>query len=64
MRIIVLMLGIAAVIGIGVGIAIGLGGLFGKETVPSPPCEAGMICVTAEQLCDDYYESTIAADYM
>jgi hypothetical protein len=63
MKIIILMLAIAVVIGAGVGIAVGFGGLFGKEKVPTPPCEAGMICVTAEQLCDDYHESTIAADY-
>jgi len=48
MRIVILMLGIAAVIGVGVGIAVGFGGLFGKQTVPPPPCELGMICVTAE----------------
>ncbi len=64
MRIIVLMLVIAVIIGAGVGIAVGFGGLFGKQTVPLPPCELGMICVTAEQLCDDYFDSTIAADYM
>lgn len=64
MRILLLMVAIAVVIGVGLGIAIGIGGLFGKEKVPTPPCEAGMICVTAEQLYDDYDESTIAADYM
>jgi hypothetical protein len=64
MKVIILMLVIAVVIGAGVGIAVGFGGLFGKQTVPPPPCELGMICVTAEQLCDDYFDSTIAADYM
>ena len=29
---------------------------------PTPTCEPGVICVTAEQLCDDYNANEIAAD--
>jgi len=31
-------------------------------TTPTPTCEPGVICVTAEQLCDDYSKNDIAAD--
>jgi len=30
---------------------------------PTPTCEAGVICVTARQLCDDYDDNEIAADH-
>ena len=30
---------------------------------PTPTCEPGVVCVTAEQLCDDYEKNEIAADY-
>lgn len=30
---------------------------------PTPTCEAGVICVTAKQLCDDYAANEIAADH-
>ncbi len=30
---------------------------------PTPTCEAGVVCVTAEQLCDDYDANEVAADY-
>ena len=30
---------------------------------PPPTCEPGVICVTAEQLCDDYDVNEVAADH-
>jgi len=30
---------------------------------PTPTCEAGVICVTAQQLCGDYDDNEIAADH-
>jgi len=51
------------VIGMAVGLAIGLGGLFGREPIPTPPCEPGEICLTAQQLCDEYKANAVEADY-
>ena len=32
------------------------------EPTPTPTCEPGVICVTADQLCDDYDKNSFQAD--